>query len=208
MAKVKLYAGFERFWHWSQAALVILMLITGFEIHGTYSLLGWEQAVNVHSIAAWTLIGLWVFAWFWHLTTGEWKQYIPSAPERILVMAKYYAVEIFQGKSHPFHKNRSQKHNPLQRMTYLGLHLFIGPAIWISGLLYLFYGEWNAIDLDWLSLGAVALIHTGAAFLMLTFLVAHLYLAVTMSDPMGADVKAMITGYEELKESGNIDSRT
>ena len=30
MAKVKLYAGFERFWHWTQAALILLMLITGF----------------------------------------------------------------------------------------------------------------------------------------------------------------------------------
>ena len=52
-----IFKRFERFWHWSQAALVILMLITGFEIHGSYSLLGWEQAVDVHSFAAWTLIG-------------------------------------------------------------------------------------------------------------------------------------------------------
>ncbi len=200
MAKVKLFSGFERFWHWSQAVLIILMLITGFEIHGSYSLLGWEQAADVHTFAAWTLIGLWVFAWFWHLTTGEWKQYIPSPMERLLAMVKFYAFEIFQGKSHPFHKDRSHKHNPLQRMAYLGLHIFIGPAIWISGLLYLFYGDWSAIGLGWLPLGTVALIHTAAAFLMLTFLVAHLYLAITMSHPVGADVKAMITGYEEVDE--------
>ena len=199
MAKVKLYAGFERFWHWSQAALVILMLITGFEIHGSYTLLGWQTAADVHTFAAWTLIGLWAFAWFWHLTTGEWKQYIPSPKERLLAMLKYYAFEIFQGKSHPFHKDRNQKLNPLQRMAYLGLHIFIGPAIWISGLLYLFYGSWGAVGLGWLPLSAVALLHTAAAFLMLTFLVAHLYLAVTMSQPLGADVKAMITGYEEVE---------
>lgn len=197
MAKVKLYAGFERFWHWTQAALVISMLITGFEIHGSYNLLGWEQAVDVHTTAAWTLLGLWVFAWFWHLTTGEWKQYIPSASEHILAMAKHYAFEIFQGKSHPFRKDRSNKHNPLQRMTYLGLHIFIGPAIWISGLLYLFYADWPAIGLGGLPLGTVAMIHTAAAFLMLTFLVAHVYLAITDSKPMGANLKAMITGYEE-----------
>ena len=200
MAKVKLYAGFERFWHWSQAVLVILMLVTGFEIHGSFTLLGWEQAAEIHQFAAWTLIGLWAFAWFWHLTTGEWKQYIPSPLERILAMARYYAFGIFQGKAHPFHKDRSHKHNPLQRATYLGLHIFIGPAIWISGLLYLFYGGLGNIGLDWLPLGTIALIHTAAAFLMLTFLVAHLYLAITMSKPIGADVKAMITGYEELEE--------
>ena len=203
MAMVKLYAGFERFWHWTQAILITLMLVTGFEIHGSYSLLGWEQAVDLHTWVAWTLIGLWVFAWFWHLTTGEWKQYIPSAPERILAMAKFYAFGIFQGKAHPFHKDRRHKHNPLQSSAYLGLYIFIMPAIWISGLLYLFYGDWAAIGLGWLPLGTVALIHTGAAFLMLTFLVAHLYLTTTMSEPMGADVKAMITGYEEVPDKEN-----
>ena len=196
MEKVMMYARFERLWHWSQAALIILMLITGFEIHGTYRLLGFEQAVDVHTFTAWTLIGLWVFAWFWHLTTGEWKQYIPSAPDRLLAMARYYAFEIFQGKSHPFHKERRQKLNPLQRMAYLSLHVFIGPAIWISGLLYLFYGKWPSFGLSGLPLGTVALIHTAAAFLMLAFLVAHLYLALTMDERPFASLKAMISGYE------------
>ncbi len=197
MAKVLMYTGFERFWHWAQAILITVMLVTGFNIHGSLALMSFEQAVDVHTFCAWTLIGLWVFAWFWHLTTGEWKQYIPSAPERILAMVRFYALDIFQGKNHPFHKDRSHKHNPLQRMAYLGLHLFISPAIWISGLLYLFYGDWAKIGLGWLPLGAVGLLHTAAAFLMLAFLAAHLYLTITTSEPMGAFVKAMITGYEE-----------
>ena len=199
--KVMIFKRFERFWHWAQAALIMVLLFSGFEIHGSYRILGFEGAVTLHRAVAWSLVTLWVFAIFWHLTTGEWKQYIPSTPERILAMVKYYALEIFQGKSHPFHKDRSHKHNPLQRMAYLGLHIFIGPAIWISGLLYLFYGDLGAVGLSWLPLGTVALIHTGAAFLMLTFLVAHLYLAITMSQPFGADVKAMITGYEEVENS-------
>ena len=29
MSKVMMYARFERLWHWSQAVLVILMLVTG-----------------------------------------------------------------------------------------------------------------------------------------------------------------------------------
>jgi thiosulfate reductase cytochrome b subunit len=193
-----MYARFERFWHWSQAALIILMLITGFEIHGSYQLLGFEQAVSVHGVAAWVLIGLWVFAWFWHLTTGEWKQYIPDAPKRILAMMRFYAFEIFQGKAHPFHKDREHKLNPLQRMAYLSLHIAIGPAIWISGLLYLFYGEWTSMGLfGGLTLGIVALIHTAAAFLMLAFLVAHLYLALTMDERPLSSLHAMITGYEK-----------
>lgn len=200
MATVLMYTRFERFWHWSQALLVIFMIITGFEIHGSYLLFGFEQAVELHTFAAWVLIGLWIFAWFWHLTTGEWKQYIPSAPKRLLAMIYFYAFEIFQGKGHPFHKDRSHKHNPLQRMAYLGLHIFIGPVIWVSGLLYLFYGDWSTIGLSGVTLEMVALIHTAAAFLMLSFLVAHLYLAITMTQPFGAHVKSMITGYEEEEE--------
>jgi thiosulfate reductase cytochrome b subunit len=61
-----MYARFERFWHWSQSLLILIMLVSGFEIHGNYQLLGFEQAVTVHSFTAWLLIGLWVFAWFWH----------------------------------------------------------------------------------------------------------------------------------------------
>ncbi|MBF0265416.1 MAG: cytochrome b/b6 domain-containing protein [Gammaproteobacteria bacterium] len=193
MAKIMMYTRFERFWHWSQALLIILMLITGFEIHGSLHVLGFEQAVTVHSIAAWILIGLWVFAWFWHLTTGEWKQYIPSAPKRIFAMMRFYGLGIFQGKSHPFHKDKENKLNPLQRMAYLSLHIMIGPAIWISGLVYLFYKDLNVIPV---SLGEVALIHTAAAFLMMAFLIAHLYLALTMDEKPLSSFHAMISGYE------------
>ncbi|MBE0619822.1 MAG: cytochrome b/b6 domain-containing protein, partial [Burkholderiales bacterium] len=66
MARIYIFKRFERFWHWAQAALIIFMLLTGFEIHGSYTLLGWEKAADLHTTAAWTLIGLWLFAIFWH----------------------------------------------------------------------------------------------------------------------------------------------
>jgi thiosulfate reductase cytochrome b subunit len=200
-----MYTRFERLWHWSQAILIITMLVTGFEIHDSYQLLGFEQAVAVHSFSAWLLIGLWVFAWFWHLTTGEWKQYIPSPMDRIVAQVRYYAFEIFQGKPHPFHKDRTHKLNPLQRTAYLSLHIAIGPAIWISGLLYLFYKDWVALGfLSWLPLGTVAFVHTAAAFLMLAFLIAHLYLALTMDKRSFSSLRAMITGYEEHEEQHQV----
>ncbi|TCS69019.1 cytochrome b561-like protein, partial [Sulfuritortus calidifontis] len=57
--KIYVFKVFERFWHWSQAALIITLLLTGFEVHGSYALFGFEKAVNTHTIAAWTLVGLW-----------------------------------------------------------------------------------------------------------------------------------------------------
>lgn len=196
MAKVLMYSKFERLWHWSQAFLIFAMLITGFEIHGLYTLLGFEQAVDLHTIVAWTLLGLWVFALFWHLTTGEWKQYIPSSANKMMAMARYYLVDIILGGGVPYKKTRQQKFNPLERMELLLLNVLLLPIIWISGLLYLFYTSWEAWGLGSLSLGTVALVHTGAAFAMLVFLIIHLYFSITTSKKPFGYVKAIITGYE------------
>ena len=133
MTRVYLFKRFERFWHWAQAALVLFMLVTGFEVHGTYRLFGWEKAGNLHTIAAWTLIGLWLFAIFWHFTTGEWKQYIPTT-RNMLAVARYYSVGIFTGEPHPHRVTQLAKHNPLQRVTYLIIKLLINPLLWASGL--------------------------------------------------------------------------
>ena len=172
------------------------MLLTGFEIHGSYSLLGFAKAVSYHSFAAWSLIGLWIFAIFWHLTTGEWRHYIPTT-EKVLVVAQYYSSGIFRREPHPFKPSSLNKHNPLQRLTYLGILLFVSPLIWITGWLYLFHGSWTAWGLTSLRLEWVAVGHTIGAFFMLAFLISHLYL-VTTGHTLTAHLKAMITGWEEI----------
>lgn len=195
--RIYVFKRFERFWHWAQATLIILMLITGFEVHGAYNLLGFEQAANYHSILAWVLVGLWVFAIFWHFTTGEWKQYIPTT-EKIVAMARFYSTGIFKGAPHPFRPTVLRKHNPLQRLAYLGVLLLIGPLLWLTGWLYLFYGSWQAWGLsDYLSLEWVAFFHTAGAFMMLAFLIGHVYLTTTGHTPT-AHIRAMITGWEEV----------
>ena len=197
MENVILYSRFERFWHWSQTLLIIVMLVTGFEIHGVYTLFGFEKAIDIHTLLAWVLIGLWVLALFWHATTGEWRQYVPAESEPMLAMLRYYAVGIFLGAAHPFHRRRSEKHNPLQRMAYLLLTMIISPIIWLSGLLYLSYQMWSEIGLQGLPLELVAYFHVLAAFAMLSFIVVHLYFTLTTSPKPFSFVKEMITGVSE-----------
>lgn len=200
MARIYLFKRFERFWHWSQAALIIFMLLSGFEVHGTYKVFGWQQAANLHTTAAWALIVLWVFAIFWHLTTGEWRQYIPTT-EKMLTVMRYYAFGIYDPAAHhPFRPTQLIKHNPLQRLAYLGVKLFINPLIWISGLAYLYYHELSAAGaLAGVQLGSIALLHTLAAFLMLIFLIVHVYFATTGHTPL-AHIKAMVRGWEEQED--------
>ena len=91
--RIYLYKRYERFWHWSQAVLVIFMLFTGFEVHGTYHLLGFKTAVVYHTLTAWTLLTLWAFTIFWQFTTGEWTQYIPTIKKVCLLYTSDAADE-------------------------------------------------------------------------------------------------------------------
>ena len=197
--RVYLYKRYERFWHWSQAALVIFMLLTGFEIHGFYRNFGFARAVQLHTLSAWALLTLWAFTIFWQFTTGEWRQYIPTLT-KVLAMVRYYIYGIFVHAPHPFHKTSEKKHNPLQRLAYVSLLALVSPLIWGSGLLYLFFAYWKPFGLDgFLSLEGVALAHTAGAFMMLIFFIVHVYLTTTGHTPT-AHIKTMITGWEELEE--------
>lgn len=196
MERIYIFSRFERFWHWSQALLIITMLITGFEIHGSWSLLGFAKASTLHSTAAWALIVLWVFAIFWHFTTGEWRQYIPSV-ENLTGMIRYYLTGIFHNAPHPFRVTRQHKHNPLQRLAYFGVKVVINPLIWLSGLAYMYYNELNALGYA-LPLESIALLHTIGAFLMLSFFVVHIYV-ITTGHTWSSQLKAMLTGWEEAE---------
>lgn len=197
LKRLMIFKRFERFWHWAQAALILTLLFSGFEIHGSYKMLGFEDAVTLHRTIAWSLVTLWVFAIFWHFTTGEWQQYIPTL-KKVDAMLKYYLLGIFLRAPHPFRQTMLRKHNPLQRLAYLFMWIVISPVIWSTGWAYLFYAKWQDWGLDqYLVLEDVAFFHVVGAFMMLTFLIAHLYLITTGKTVM-AHMKAMVTGWEEI----------
>jgi thiosulfate reductase cytochrome b subunit len=194
--KVLLYSPFERFWHWSQTLLVIFLIVTGFEIHSSFSLFGYDRAVAWHNLAAWAFIILIVFAIFWHIVTGEWKQYMPTRTN-LKAQVEYYVLGIFFQVPHPTHKTQLSKLNPLQRVVYLSLKVLIIPIMVISGLLYMYFrNPNNPIELG--GIRSVALIHTFGAFVLLAFLIVHLYL-ITTGQTLSSNLKAMLTGYEEIK---------
>lgn len=197
--RVYMFKRFERFWHWTQALLIITMMITGFAIHGLIPGIAFPQALLIHGYAAWALVTLWVFAIFWHFTTGEWRQYIPTL-DKIFKVARFYAWGIFRGEHHPHHPTPARKHNPLQKLAYLWLKLMINPLIWASGVFLLTYSyKWTASFPFGLSLTAMAWIHTAAAYMMLLFFTLHVYLATTGHTPL-TYIKAMITGWEDFED--------
>jgi thiosulfate reductase cytochrome b subunit len=198
---VLIYKGFERFWHWMQALLILFLAFTGFEIHGAYSFLGFREAVTYHNIAAYLFLGLTVFAIFWHLTTDEYKQYIPTF-KNIKAQLDFYLFGIFRNAPHPTKKTLLSKLNPLQRLTYFGLKVVLIPSSILTGILYMFYRYPTRYGIEAInisSLRAIAIIHTASAILLVTFVIVHLYL-ITTGTTVTSNLKAMLTGYEEIEE--------
>ncbi len=179
--QVYIYKAFERFWHWMQAALIFFLAFTGFEIHGTIKFFGYQNAVKYHNNAAYAFIVLIVFAIFWHFTTGEWKQYLPTV-KNLKSQINFYLIGIFKNSPHPTKKTVLSKLNPLQRLVYFGLKILVIPIMVISGLLYMFYRYPQKNGIAVLNVDTVepfALIHTFGAFLLIAFIIAHLYLITT-----------------------------
>jgi len=195
-----IYRGFERFWHWSQALLIFFLALTGFEMHGSFTLFGFENTVRWHNIAAWAFLVLIIFAIFWHFVTGEWKQYIPTT-KFIKAQIEYYLTGIFRGAPHPTHKTVYNKFNPLQRLIYLGLKLLVIPTQVVTGFIYMSYIYPNE-TLHVQGLTNIAIIHTLGAFILMAFVVAHVYLTTTGEKPLSG-IKAMITGWEVV----NVDEK-
>ena len=206
--QIYIYKSFERFWHWMQAILIFFLAFTGFEIHGAYKFFGFRDAVRYHTFAAYMLIGLIIFAIFWHLTTGEWKQYIPTL-ENVKAQLNYYIFGIFYNAPHPTKKTVLTKLNPLQKLTYFGLKILVIPLIVTSGLLYIFYrypSKYGISAINIHTLETIAIVHTAAAILLVIFIVTHLYL-ITTGETVTSNLKAMLTGFEELEEDDNLPEK-
>ncbi len=198
MVKTYLFTRYERFWHWFQMVLIFILLLTGSEVNGFHSLFGFKTAVNIHNFAGLTwLIAFLVFI-FWLFTTGEWKQYIPTA-KQLFEVASFYAYGIFKGEAHPYRKRKDAKHNPLQRLSYLGLASIMLPVQMVAGFLYWSYNSWEAWGLTFLNLQVVAFIHVLMGFTILLFVLIHVYMTTTGHTPF-AHIQTMITGWEDLEQ--------
>ncbi len=202
MKKIYLYTRFERFWHWLQTLMIAVLLVTGFEVHGTFTLLGFERAVEIHNLVGISWLILFAFIVFWVLTTGEWKQYVPTT-KKLFDVVVYYCWGIFKGRPHPVQKSPGAKHNPLQRLTYLGLSAALLPVQMASGLLYWCYNDWPAWLAATPALPLTALVHLVSAFLLLSFLIVHVYMTTT-GHGVFSHVAAMISGWEEVYETTEI----
>jgi thiosulfate reductase cytochrome b subunit len=201
--KIYMYSAYERFWHWLQTAAILLLLTTGLAIHrpDSFGFLDFRGVVLVHNVVA-VILGLNAgLSLFFHLASGEIKQYIPRPRgffDRSIAQALYYLKGIFNGEDHPFEKTPEKKLNPLQQITYFGLLNLLLPLQGITGILMWGVQRWPGIATWFGGLPVLAPFHTLVAWLFAAFIVLHVYLTTTGHTTLSG-IEAMITGWEEIE---------
>ncbi len=201
--RLYMYPAYERFWHWVMAASVIVLLLTGFEVHGRgdLDLFGIPLAVRLHDVFAVVLIANAFLSLFYHVASSAIRQFFPPRENlqgEMAAQARYYLRGIFLGQPHPVPKSVERKLNPLQQVTYLGLLNVLFPFQVVSGALMWGVSEWPDLAASVGGLTIVAPLHHLGAWLFLTFFVLHLYLTTT-GRTLTSNLAAMVHGWEDVE---------
>ena len=206
LKKVYMYEVYERFWHWLQTTAIVLLLFTGLIIHrpDIFGFMSFRYVVTLHNVLAAVLVINAALSLFYHLVSGQIRQYIPRPYgffDQAIVQAKYYVQGIFKHGEHPFEKIPEKKLNPLQQVTYFGILNVLLPLQIITGILMWGLQRWpdaaNALG----GLIFLAPFHSLVAWMFAGFIVAHVYLTTTGPKPL-TGIEAMITGWEEVEQHG------
>lgn len=204
--QVYMYSTYERLWHWLQTFTILGLLFTGLIIHkpDTFGIFGFRGVVLVHNTLAFILVANAFLSLFYHLASGEIKQYLPRPQgfiDQAVQQAIYYTRGIFKGEAHPFEKTPDKKLNPLQQITYFGLLNILLPLQIITGILMWGVQRWPDLTAALGGLTYLAPFHTLIAWLFAAFIVAHVYLTTTGHEPL-TSIKAMMIGWDEVEVPG------
>jgi thiosulfate reductase cytochrome b subunit len=209
LKKVYMYSVYERQWHWLQTAVIFILLFTGLIIHQPemFGIFSFRFVVQVHNLMAVILLVNAALAAFYHLASGEIRQYLPQPRgffNDAFAQALYYLRGIFRNEPHPFEKTPERKLNPLQQVTYLMLLNVLLPLQVITGALMWGAQRWTETAEALGGLPFLAPFHTLIAWLLATFIVGHVYLTTTGNTPL-ANLKSMMLGWDDV-ESHPADS--
>jgi thiosulfate reductase cytochrome b subunit len=198
---IYIHPGPVRLWHWLNAAGIVLLVVTGFQIRYAeiLNLMPLKESILLHNYAGFTVIAAYFLWLYYYLSTGKITIYFPNLSTfvaKAMRQARYYGYGIFRGETNPHVMTQENKFNVLQQKAYLAIMFVLLPAQMVSGVfLWKVKGYSDYINL----LGGIRIIdtiHVLFFFFFASFLVVHCYLATLGHTPL-AHFKAMITGYEE-----------
>ncbi|ACS84100.1 thiosulfate reductase cytochrome B subunit [Musicola paradisiaca] len=192
--KIYLYSGAVRLWHWSNALLFLLLLLSGAINH--FALASPDDTarlVSLHALCGYLLLADWLLFVSINALGGNGRHYVIEPQgwkPRAMKQVRFYLYGIIRGEDHPFPATRHCKFNPLQQAAYLGVMYGLLPLLLLTGVL-LQHPEWlpAALSPYWL-----LQLHALLAVVSVFFIVGHLYLCTTGRTPTQT-FRSMIDGY-------------
>jgi len=207
---VRMYGVYERLWHWLQTLTIVALLFTGLVIHrpDVFGMFSFRGVVLVHNILAAILVVNAGLSLFYHVTSGEIRQFIPRPVgffDQAILQAKYYLKGIFHSEPHPFEKTPGKKLNPLQQVTYFGILNVLLPLMILTGILMWGAERWPQFSALIGGLTVLGPVHSGVAWMLAAFIVGHVYLTTTGPKPLSS-LQGMMFGTEEV-EKGHLETQ-
>jgi thiosulfate reductase cytochrome b subunit len=206
MKKVFLHPITIRVWHWINASLIFLLVITGVQLRFPgVNIFYYGHAAFFHRVLGFVLAGSFLYWFLYYLVTGGLsKHYLihPRDLKGMMHQAFFYIFSMFKGTRNPFAPSAAERFNPLQKVAYLSLMLILMPVIIVTGVLLsdIVYFL-NIINF----MGGIRIldaVHVATGYAFILYLIVHLYMA-TLGYRLISHIKAMITGYgEEQDEPG------
>jgi thiosulfate reductase cytochrome b subunit len=197
-----------RIWHWVNALIVILLLITGIELRipGVASLPANSTALLVHRYLGWAMT---VFSVFWLAyvlkSSNLRRHYVIGKQdfEGTYRQAEFYLFSIFKGKENPFRSSPDEKFNPLQKLAYGAIMFVFTPLILVTGLLFSNILPFRKYILLFSAVKGIDATHVIVAYVFALYLVIHIYMS-TLGRNTLSHIKAMVVGYEEEPDKPRI----
>jgi thiosulfate reductase cytochrome b subunit len=192
----------ERLWHGVHALSVLLLTLTGFQIHfpKSFRLFGsFQAAQKLHAVFGIILVlDLCIWA-VYQLSSRRIRYFLPNRedlPWGVFRQGRYYLVGIFKAAEHPFESDGiRRKFNPLQKLAYFGVMGTLVPAQVLTGIVLLVHIDVARV-LGEQAFRLVSFAHTLLCYAVATFLVSHVYLATTGRTPW-AYFRTLVTGRAE-----------
>ena len=181
-----LAAGWLRWWHTVQAVAFLGLIVSGAAMHWADSPwvpLSFGDAVTLHNVLGVVLLVSWLMFAICNLRSGNLRHYRLRAAElrgRLWPQLRYYLWGLFHRHPEPFPPRPPAKFNPAQRLAYSLVMYGLMPILVASGTLLFFpiLAPERALGLP--GLLPMAMIHLSSGYLLVAFLILHVYLTMIL----------------------------
>ncbi|MEN8225505.1 MAG: cytochrome b/b6 domain-containing protein [Bacteroidota bacterium] len=200
--KLYLYPIWVRLWHWINAFLCLLLILTGISMQYSdpeYPIIRFDWAVSIHDISGIVLTFSYISFVIGNIFTTNGRQYIFRIKgywRKVSKQIRYYAFGIFTKEEPPFEITDDNKFNPLQRFSYVFIMYICMPVIIVTGFMLL-YPDFTLMNIfGSTGLHSIDIIHVIMGFLISLFFVVHIYFCTIGANPL-SNFKSMVNGYHD-----------